>query len=42
MVSKGLGFSVGYRHDSEPPTYKDVKHRAEVGVVLKLKQVDKG
>jgi hypothetical protein len=42
MVSKALGFSVGYRHGSEPPTYKHVKHRGEVGVVLKLKQVDKG
>ena len=42
MVSKALGFSVGYRHGSEPPTYKHVRHRGEVGVVLKLKQVDKG
>ena len=42
MVSKALGFSIGYRHGSEPPTYKYVKHRGEVGVVIKLKQVDKG
>jgi hypothetical protein len=31
-----------YKHGSEPPTYKYVKHRGEVGLVLKLKQVDKG
>jgi hypothetical protein len=42
MVNKALGFSIGYRHGSEPPTYKYVKHRGEVGIVLKLKQVDKG
>jgi hypothetical protein len=38
MVSKALGFSVGYRHGSEPPAYKHVTHRGEVGVVLKLRQ----
>jgi hypothetical protein len=42
MVNKAVGFSVSYRRGSEPPTYKHVKHRGEVGVVIKLKQVDKG
>lgn len=42
MVNKSLGFSVGYRHGSEPPTYKYVNHRGEVGLVFKLKQVNKG
>jgi len=42
MVNKSLGFSVGYRHGSEPPTYRYVKHRGEVGLVFKLKQVNKG
>lgn len=42
MINKGLGFSVGYRHGSEPPTYKYVKHRGEVGMVVKLKQINKG
>jgi len=42
MVSKALGLSIGYRHGSEPPAYKDVRHRWEIGLVLKLAQVDKG
>jgi hypothetical protein len=42
MISKALGFSIGYRHGSEPPAYNHVGHRAEIGFVLKLKQIDKG
>ena len=42
MVNKALGFSIGYRHGSEPPAYKYVRHRWEIGLVLKLAQVDKG
>jgi hypothetical protein len=42
MVSKALGFSISYRHGSEPPAYKYVKHGGEFGVVIKLKQVNKG
>jgi hypothetical protein len=42
MINKALGFSIGYRHGSEPPAYKNVRHRAEIGLVLKLKQIDKG
>ena len=42
MLTKALGFSLGYRHGSEPPAYKHVGHRAEIGFVVKLKQIDKG
>jgi len=42
MVTKAVGFSIGYRHGSEPPAYKYVGHRGEVGLVLKLTQIDKG
>lgn len=42
MFSKALGFSVGYKHGSEPPKYEHVRHRTEIGMVLKLKQVNKG
>lgn len=42
MITKALGFSIGYRHGSEPPAYQQVRHRGEVGLVLKLKQIDKG
>ena len=42
MVNKGLGFSVGYSHGSEPPKFEQVRHRTEVGLVVKFKQVNKG
>ena len=42
MVSKALGFSISYRHGSEPPAYKYVKHGGEFGAVIKLKQGNKG
>jgi hypothetical protein len=42
MLTKALGFSFGYRHGSEPPAFNEVRHRAEIGFVLKLKQIDKG
>jgi hypothetical protein len=35
MLTKALCFSIGYRHGSEPPAYKHVRHRAEIGFVLK-------
>jgi hypothetical protein len=42
MFNKGLGFSIGYSHGSEPPKFEQVRHRTEVGLVLKFKQVTKG
>lgn len=42
MITKALGLSIGYRHGSEPPAYKHVGHRGEIGLVFKLTQVDKG
>jgi hypothetical protein len=42
MVTEALGLSIAYRHGSEPPAYKYVGHRAELGVVFKLTQVNKG
>lgn len=42
MITKALGLSIGYRHGCEPPAYKYVRHRGEIGLVFKLTQVDKG
>jgi hypothetical protein len=42
MVNKALGFSIAHKHGSEPPKFEHVRHRTELGLVLKLKQVNKG
>lgn len=42
MITKAFGFSAGYRHGSEPPTFKYVRHRGELGLLFKLKQIGKG